>query len=138
MAKLQLSTKTYNNIFPFILTIAYQKKGDFRQMVGELLIEYPELMPLYVSFEEDQRAAMAFVYKHEASSQIFLFCTDNLGLDILVHECVHITAAVFHTVGSNINDETEEWFAYLNEFVFREVYAVLTKDFKHKLKMAIE
>lgn len=134
----QVAVKSYSSILPFNLVLVYQKKGVFIDMITSLSEEFPELKVLEKDKTALNKQVLSFVFNDESNNNIFLFLTDNFGTDVLVHECVHVTFRLFEIVGSDINEETEEWFAYLNEFMFRESYKIITQEFKLKVTMNID
>lgn len=130
--KLKVQVIDYNEVYPFRLIIAYKKDGNFIQMLNELIPDYPELKE---GLGEMEDTILAFTYCIGNTGNIFLFVTEDVAIDILVHECVHIASRVFEATGSYINEETEELYAYLLEYIFREVYRTLTNTFKVKMKI---
>lgn len=131
---LQIYQKNYERMFPFNLVYIYEKKGNFDNMLVKAACTFPELTRIP---EESTDSSLAFVYAPESSGNIFFFMTDDFGLDILVHEITHIVFALFDRIQVNINEETEEFFAYISESLFRDSISVITKEFKLKMKMYI-
>ncbi len=130
MSKLMTVDKEYRSILPYNLIAIYKKGGRFRDMIEDSLTEYPELYPLIAeTFDE----AQAFVYNRE-SFNIFMFVTDNLSIDVLVHECTHAVFAIYDIIGQVVDRKNDEFFAYLTEHVFREYYSMITDNFKLKIQ----
>lgn len=126
-----VESKSYREI-PFNFIIIYKKKGIFSEMCKEAVTQYPELMGLVMD-GEDVNNCTAFVYS-VGGANVFMFINDSLTLDVLVHECTHVTAAVFRRINSPINDCTEEFYAYITESIFRDAYSIITQQFKLKMK----
>lgn len=124
--KIQVETLSYTNLFPIIITVIYKESGDFSDIINEASIEYPELSCLRT---EDRSNIIAFVYRPTGCGTLFLFMKKDLSMDILAHECIHLTAGVFEMVGADMNEQTEEFFAYINESIFREVLKIIRDRF---------
>jgi hypothetical protein len=124
---LKIVERNYDGPIPFDLITIYQKDGDFKQMAEEALGPYPELLHLVA--QPLERKPLCFVYNNLESDNIFLFITDEFTGDILVHESVHITFRIFDIIGAEPSIETEEFFAYITEFVYRELIGVCTEEF---------
>lgn len=70
--------------------------------------------------------ALGFAYELEESKGHFIFWVKEyngspLSICTVVHELIHIAIAIFSRIGSNINDETEEPFCYLHDYLVRQV-----------------
>ncbi|TXH08747.1 MAG: hypothetical protein E6R03_17695 [Hyphomicrobiaceae bacterium] len=131
---LQTYYKNYNQFLPFGLILIFERQGSFNDMVLEAAKRYPQLAAL--KCDTVRPNVMSFVYSPLDTNAIYLFATDELRLDVLVHECFHITMRIFDAIGSEVNEHTEENFAYLNEMIFRDVYNALEKKFKFTPSMS--
>lgn len=49
----------------------------------------------------------------------------HLKKDVLAHELIHVTMFVFHYIGTDMNDHTEEPFCYLFDYLFTKVNKIL-------------
>lgn len=123
--------KSYHAIFPFNLILAYKKGGVFKEMVGELSTKYSDLSRL-LDIEDN---VLSFVFNDKGSSNIYLFLTDAFSVDVLIHESVHVVSRIFDIMGVDTCEETEEFFAYLMEFMFREIMHLLKTELKIKPPM---
>lgn len=128
-SKLKVVTKHYGHIFPYTLIAIHKKEGDFLDMIKEALPLYPELGMMSHDMSLSTSGVISFVFNAN-SANIFLFLTDDFKLDTLVHECVHVVSRIFNRIGSEFTEDTEEFFAYLMDFMFREIYTLVTKQFK--------
>ncbi len=104
-------------------------------MVAEAAKKFPQLDTLRCDTISANVAS--FVYMPNATGSIFLFCTDDLSLDILVHECTHVVMRIFDAIGSDVTEDTEEFFAYLNEMIFRDTLKLLKSKFSFVPKMPV-
>lgn len=130
---LQIDHKSYSEYLPFSLVVIFQREGVFDEMVTEASKQYPSLETLRL--ESIKEKVISFVYNPEPGNIIFLFANDEMTIDVLVHECVHIVMRIFNTIGADMNQETEEFFAYLQDMTFRDIYKVLTSKFKFTPKV---
>lgn len=125
---LQTHTKKYTKYLPFVYTIVFKRQGTFNEMIEEATKKFPLLQAL--TCEGIGPNIISFVYKPEYNNHIFLFATDELSLDILVHECAHVVMRIFEGIGSEVNESTEEFFAYTQEMIFRDTMEAMNKHFE--------
>lgn len=130
---LQTCYKSYSMFLPFGLTLVFQRQGTFNEMIVEAAKKFPQLDLLKCDTINSNVAS--FVYMPNATGSIFLFCTDELSIDILVHECIHVTMRIFDAIGAEVTEDTEEFFAYLNEMIFRDTIKLLKTKFDFIPKM---
>jgi hypothetical protein len=123
-------SRCYGDIFPYNMVLVYKKDGDFRDMVDEAKKGFPDLKRLDSEPFGDGVSAFVFSDDTSPSGNIYLFFTDSLTIDVLVHECVHVTSRVFDKLDSELNPSTEEIFAYTMEFMFRDIYYMITDKMK--------
>lgn len=133
MSKLQTCYKSYSTFLPFGLTLVFQRQGSFNEMIVEAAKKFPQLDLLKCDTINSNVAS--FVYMPNATNSIYLFCTDELSVDILVHECVHVVMRIFDAIGADVTPDTEEFFAYLNEMIFRDTLRLLKAKFAFTPKM---
>lgn len=50
-----------------------------------------------------------------------LVCRDNISLSDLSHEAFHLTSGAMRFIGCDLNEGSEEAYAYLHGFVFGEI-----------------
>lgn len=60
-----------------------------------------------------------------------VFFDRNPSIDIIVHEVHHISHDVSVPIGIMPSSDTEEYFAYLNQFIFKKIYDRVLKDQKN-------
>lgn len=125
---LQTYTKKYTKYLPFVYNIIFKRQGIFNEMIVEASKKFPHVADLTCNGIGPN--IVSFVYKPEHSNHIYLFATDELSLDILVHETAHVVMRIFEGIGSEMNESTEEFFAYLQEMIFRDTMEVLYKQFE--------
>lgn len=128
--KPKVYTKSYFKILPFDLKVVDCKDNSIESCIQYLIRKGESYSDLTGMKDYEDRECIACVYNTKSSTNIYLFVADDLPLDVLVHECIHITFAVFDIVGSNINEETEELFAYINQFIFNEVKDLIVDTLK--------
>jgi hypothetical protein len=131
-SKMLVEKREYTQV-PYNLVVVYQKNGVFSDMIQELIPVYPELF-LFMS-ERAVSNSLAFTLSSEESPNVFVFITDDCALDVIVHETVHTIFSIFRRIGAEISDESEEFFAYLMEFNFREIGNIIYEKFKLKMKL---
>lgn len=103
-------------------------------MIEEAAKKYPQLrMLLQEDWSRDN--TVSFVWRHPGSSTIFLFITDEMTIDIVVHESVHVVSRIFEIIGAPITEDTEEFFAYYQETMFRDILKTLKNKFNFTPKM---
>ncbi len=131
--QVQVVTKNYFHIFPYVLHIIYGKNMELKDIVDEVSRDNKDLNCL----RDDKwlESIEAFVYNDEDSTDIYLFLKDSITLDTLLHECIHITSRIFDIMDSKLNSSTEEFFAYITQYMFKECCKVISNDFKLKLKV---
>jgi len=134
MSKLKIISKSYKSIFPYNLVVVYKKQGNFIDMVKEAILTYPELNVMSNDSVLSVSGVISFVFNSN-SGNIFLFLTDDFKMDTLVHECVHVVSRIFERIGSEFTEDTEEFFAYLMDFMFREIYTIVTKQLKVTIEL---
>lgn len=120
-------------IFPFTTTVVYKKGATISEIIQEAAQGDPNLVPLAVN--EGPNPSLSLVFKYEGTTVAYMIVDDHMTIDTLVHEAIHVTCRLFEIINSEVNDDTEEFFAYLNTYIFREVYKVLTTKFKLKPQM---
>ena len=125
---LQTHYKSYNQFLPFGYTVVFKRQGIFNEMVEEAAKRYPSLNNL--KCDPIRSNILSFVYSPEGTNNIFLFTTDEVTLGTLVHECVHVVMRIFESVGAEVNEHTEEFFAYLQDMIFRDTMHILKTKFK--------
>lgn len=93
---------------------------------------------LIISFETDSEdwnsslnAAVTYSSQRERVS-LLCFPSGAIDLSIIVHEIVHVVYSIFRSVDSKLTGDTEEFYSYLSEYLFREIYYVLDKVIKVK------
>lgn len=128
--KLKRFKKSYSYILPFNLDIISTNKNSMDQTFESLNKEY--ILDHYELTNTDNYSAC--VLSSDKDLTILLIFNEDITVDILVHECIHIVYNIFEYIGSDINRETEEFFAYLNQFIFNEVYNIITKNLNIKIK----
>lgn len=119
-------------MFPFTTIVLYKKGASIDDIIAEAAEGDPNLKPL--TFYQDD-PSLSLVFKHEGTTVAYMVVDDNISVDTLVHESDHVVFSLFEIIGSNINADTEEFFAYLDTHIFREVYKVITGKFKLKPPM---
>ena len=119
-------------MFPFTTIVLYKKGATIDEIIREAAEEDENLKPL--TFYQDD-PSLSLVFKHEGTTVAYMVVDDNISVDTLVHESDHVVFSLFEIIGSNINADTEEFFAYLDTHIFREVYKVITNKFKLKPPM---
>lgn len=129
---LLVETRTYNQI-PYNLVVVYKKEGIFLDMIQELIPKYPELFMLLGDPSVNNN--LAFAVGSEESPNIFVFITDDCALDVIVHEVTHTVFSIFRRIGATISEDSEEFFAYLMEFNFKEVGNIIYDTFKLKMRL---
>lgn len=128
-SKLRCHEADYTSIFPFRLVVYYRPNSTSDQ----ILLKAQESNPALQAIPLDSFPSAAFV--SQIDTTIYLFITDQLTLDILVHECIHITKALFFIMNSEFNTHTEELFAYINQFMFRQLLNILKEHLKFHIKL---
>ncbi len=133
---LQMEAIEMGGIFPFTTIVVYKRGASINDTINEAAKVEDNLKPLI----EDQgpNPSLSLVFKHEGTTVAYIIVDDQISVDTIVHEAVHITCRLFEIINSIVGDETEEFFAYLNTHVFREVYKVVTQKFRLKPKMIYE
>lgn len=131
--QMQVYSKSYANIFPYSLTVVHGGKTTNINEIAEALFKQGYLQMSYFLSNPMVGNIDACVYHDPNDTEIFLFVSDNLSIDVLVHECIHITARIFDITGSDITNDTEEFFAYINQFMFKECYEIITKEMNKKI-----
>jgi hypothetical protein len=94
-------------------------------MLEEATRKYPALREL--TCDGIQPNIVSFVYCPEHTNTIFLFATDEVSMDILVHECTHVVMRIFECIGAELKEPSEEFFAYYMEMIFRDVLSIFKK-----------
>lgn len=61
--------------------------------------------------------------------------TDHLTKDTLVHETFHLTARIMRYIGTPLVEDTEEPYAYLQDYLFKVINSII---FKLKEQIPIE
>lgn len=133
---LQMESIEMGGIFPFTAIVVYKKGASIDEIIREAATVEDNLKPL--AQDEGPMPSLSLVFKHEGTTVAYIIVDDDISIDTIVHEAIHITCRLFEIVNSEVNDDTEEFFAYLNTHVFREVYKVLTTKFRLKPKMIYE
>lgn len=64
-----------------------------------------------------------------------VFFEKNPPIDIVVHEVYHIANDVSTPIGIVPSAQTEEYFAYLNQMIFKKIFDRLVKENKPKEKI---
>ena len=131
-AVLQRETIEMGGMFPFTTVVVYKKGATIDEIIREAAEEDENLKPL-TYYQDDP--SLSLVFKHEGTTVAYMVIDDNISIDTLVHESDHVVFSLFEIIGSNINADTEEFFAYLDTHIFREVYKVITNKFKLKPPM---
>lgn len=49
--------------------------------------------------------------------------------EVLVHELIHISMWIFQHIGCDLNEYTEEPFAYLNDYLFTEIRNIINESY---------
>lgn len=133
------TTKVYeihSEIFPYTLYVVYGKNMSINNIILNE-INKGNIGLINMEGIDDAANSDACVYNDNMSTDIYLFISNNLTLDILVHECIHITSRIFEIMGSEINSHTEELFAYINQNIFKQCYNLITNEIKVKLKVEV-
>lgn len=115
-----------DDAYPYNLFVVYGKDMNFNSLIKEAAKTEPALLSLIEQVGSDNEP-LSFVCDDENSTCIYLFIKDDTTLATLVHECVHIVVRIFDIIGMKINRDTEEMFAYLEGFIFKKVYNLMTK-----------
>lgn len=115
--------------FPFSTMVVYKTNTPIEQIIHEAAMEDENLIPLSNEINSDDNPSLSLVYKQNGTTVAYIFVDDQITIDTLVHECVHIVCRLFEVIGSEINESTEEFFAYLNSHMFRRIYKVITQTF---------
>jgi hypothetical protein len=123
------------DFLPFKLITLYSEGESIPQIVETFHTTYPELTLLLAADDVGSKTTSAMVYKANDSTSVCLFIKKGISISILIHECVHIVSRIFDIIGSEVNEETEEFFAYLQEYIFKEVYTLITKQLKLKMEL---
>lgn len=131
--QIQTYTKSYANIFPYSLTIVHGGNIININEIAESLFKQGYIQMSYFLSNPMVGNIDACVYHDPNDTEIFLFISNNLTIDVLIHECVHITARIFDIIGSEITNDTEEFFAYINQFMFKECYDTITNKLNKKI-----
>lgn len=126
----QIVELDFGGMFPFMLNIVYKKGANIEDIIREASDIDENLISLARSLEDDDRVSLSMVYKHNGTTMVYVFIDDNITIDTIIHESNHIVFRVFEIVGSNINEETEEFFSYIDTDIFKKVYQVITEQFK--------
>jgi hypothetical protein len=129
---IQCEVREFTQI-PYNLVVVYKNKGVFSDMLQEMLPKYPEL--LGVLGDPSINNNLAFAIGCEESPNIFIFFNDDCALDVIVHEVTHTVFSVFRRIGAEISEDSEEFFAYLMEFNFKEVGKIIYETFKLKMRL---
>lgn len=124
-------------MFPFTTIVVYRKGASIEKVIEEAAQQDDNLKPLAEDMQSGA-TSLSLVFKHDGTTVAYMIVDDNISIDTIVHEAIHIVCRLFEIIGSYINEETEEFFAYLNAHIFREVYKVVTRKFKLKPKMIHE
>ena len=80
---------------------------------------------------EDFHKAYAVTYPINSSKKgdvLVVFNPKRKGhkkMDVLAHELIHVTMFIFHYIGTDMNDHTEEPFCYLFDNLFSRVKKIL-------------
>lgn len=115
---------------PYKLTVHYSKGCDIQGLLEQIVDSDKNFKELLNS---DYSGCLSMVTSID--SNIYLLVKDNITMDTLLHECIHVTFRIFEKIGSSANLETEEFFAYITDFIFKSVYKILKEDFKLKVKV---
>lgn len=71
------------------------------------------------------------MYSHETPGNVFVYFPRGLrhddpqDLGAVAHEMLHVTHKILTNKGLTLSNETEEAFAYLHEYLTRELWAKL-------------
>lgn len=131
---LQVVDIQFNGIFPFTASVVYKRGSTIEQAIKEASLQYESLIEL-ANDDDGTNPALSLVYKANGTTNAFIFVDDEITIDTLVHEAIHLSCRLFEIIGSKVTDDTEEVFSYLNTHIFKEVYKVITTIFKLKPKM---
>ncbi len=129
---LQTEKVEFDGMFPFTLAIVYKKGASIVDIIDEAADTDENLIPLANNNED---GSLSLVYKMDGTTVAYIIVDDNITIDTIVHESIHITCRLFEIIGSAINEDTEEFFAYLTSHMFRKVYKVVTTIFNLAPKM---
>lgn len=61
-------------------------------------------------------------------SKFYLIFCKNPSINVIAHEVFHLTSKIISLIGSSLNEETEEPFAYLHGYILEMVYETSIKD----------
>jgi len=125
---LRVEAIDFGGMFPFILNIVYKKGTTIEKIVYEAALKDENLVPLANSMEG--ATPLSMVYNLDGTTVVYMFMDDSISLDTIVHESAHVVCRLFEIIGSNINEETEEFFAYIQTDVFKRVYKTVTQKFQ--------
>lgn len=70
-----------------------------------------------------------------ASGHFLMWLADGVKLSTIMHECFHMTFHILERKGMTLSFESEEAFAYTQEFIFKAVLFALKK---HKVRIKYE
>lgn len=125
---------THNyNIVPAKLTILYKRNSNLDEVFKSSIISYPILSQV----EKPDANTLSMVYRSSEDSEIFLFLGKDISLSIIVHECIHIVSEIFAIMGVSHNPETEEFYAYIMDYTFEQVYNYCKDILNLKLPLSI-
>lgn len=65
--------------------------------------------------------AITFQNPNNSDQHYMMFHENTVTLDNIVHECDHIVSRVLDSRGIRLSHETEEVFAYFDEFLFKTI-----------------
>lgn len=126
----QIESIDFGGMFPFTLKVIYKKGTTIEKIIYEAAGIETNLVGLANAIaEEDDRTPLSMVYKLRGETNAYMFIADDITIDTIVHESVHVVCRLFEIIGSNINEETEEFFAYIQTDVFKRVYKMTIEKF---------
>ena len=123
VTELQITRIEFDGMFPFVLAVVYKKGSTIIDIIREASTIDANLIPLMQDLEGE---ALSLVYKNDGSTTAYIVVDDTISVDVIVHEACHIVFRLFGIIGSQINEDTEEFFSYLTSHMFRKVYEVVT------------
>lgn len=84
--------------------------------IVEDIDEYCEDLKLEIKSDKCKAIIIAIENKF-----ILVFQKDRLHENLIVHESFHLTAQVMRLIGCSLTDESEEAYAYLQEWIYKTV-----------------
>jgi len=82
----------------------------------------------------NHRAVVYDFFEYDRTFDLIVLFGINVKSNDIVHEVFHLVCYIMKHIGCKLSDESEEAFAYLNEYLYKKITSLIIIE-KQKLKV---